>query len=201
MPVAEGQVRDVAEFARSLLAVYGVDGSLLPETSFDEWDPDGWTSYEIALHIETDSLPGAVAVLNVFKLIVDSAAATIEYVDQTGHVGGDDIDEERLAGICALDLIGIELVALSDGSIRARFSLNPKEGSGRRRILGIGGLGSLALAFFLPHIGIPVGVGMAVAGHLNDVLTPDNVPVPAVEVADELGAVEHVQADFADQPA
>ena len=173
MAIAAEQFNDVRTITQGLLEIYGPGLQIDPQ-NIPMLDDIGAELLEFDLFIDTEELATATAWLSLLKMSTDAASVAVEFIARDGRYDPDDA-EELLEELLGEDLIGLELLILNSGSLRARFKINPKTRDGRRRSIAIVGLVGLVLLAVAPAVGVVVTTGATAAGYINDIVTPDEV--------------------------
>lgn len=127
---------------------------------------------EIQLHYDTDDGAALVAALDLVHLSFEVAAIVVEHAALPEDPTAEPADQVRL--LAARDLVRLRLVGVESGSIRLRFSVDPRTRNGRKRLLALAAIGTALASIIAPPLTIAATVaGVAVA--LNDVVTPDQL--------------------------
>jgi hypothetical protein len=187
---------DVVNLAATLLGVGAPEGSSIyrPGELFFDILQDDQELNAIAITIEvqaqTSNLPQALAALGVVQLAVDAAAAAVEYQDR--YAGDDRADDpqfilDKLANLSPDLGWDLEIVELSEGSIRATLRKLLTTADGRKKGLAVAGLAVAIVAFTIPAW----AAGATLAGAvliLGDAFIPPTPPTQAlVQLAETRG--------------
>jgi hypothetical protein len=191
---------DVAQVTRGLLS----EGFARGIIDRSERAAEQLAGVEFEVFVRGAALRPALAALEALQLAVDAASVAVQYTDSDA-AGSISAPTTGLLGEFAaawLPLYELEIIDLDRGSLRARLRLNPRSPEGRRRLVAVGTLASLAL---FPILGPIPGMVVAGVGALNELVTSDRPtgPIGQISTIDraEIAAAEEVRITIEEQRA
>jgi hypothetical protein len=134
-------------------------------------DADQSATVAIDVYAGAGELRSAVAVQQALQMSIDAAAIVIDAASRDAtEIGLEDVE-----ALLRERIVDLRVVTLSAGSIRGRFTINPRTENGQRRLLAIGGVAIIALHIAFPPLA-PFLLAVGAAKELGEIIRPDAVP-------------------------
>jgi hypothetical protein len=131
-------------------------------------DAETPTTLFVSVRVDADDLRPALAVQQALLLSFDAASAFVEATDEIRL----SLDSAWVETVLRRRPVDLTIVDLQAGSFLARYSIDPRTESGRRRLLAIGTMAAFALhVVFPPAVAGMIVIDLAVG--LNDLASPD----------------------------
>jgi hypothetical protein len=158
-----------------------------------EPDTDGSFRIDISVYVGADDLRSALAVQQLLQLSVDSASIVVESWDRVDPY----ISRDEIESILRDRLVELSIVRLSDGSFLAKYTINPKNPQGRKRLLAMAvvTVAALGVAAVIPPAAVAV---VGALPTLADVLRPDPTKPPRDDAPSESPKVNLKTVDSED---
>ncbi|HEX2857947.1 MAG TPA: hypothetical protein VHO26_10820 [Propionibacteriaceae bacterium] len=145
-PPSRAETRDAIQLAEAVLSVYRQGVPVYARLA----ELDAASGVGIAFRSPASTARGAAAVLATLQLAVDAAAVAVEYVEETEYSGGE-VDPFVLEALSGTPRFELEIVELTDGSIRGRLRLLATRG-GRGKLLNVALIASVVLSRLITAI-------------------------------------------------